>query len=84
MVLTCHALAMRLVGASFSGTAAQSSDRSFDELLREVMQKAIALLRGDELAPEEAEDSRVRLLAGFRWILVDEYRRFAFARGMSV
>ena len=74
MVLTCHALAMRLVGASFSGTAAQSSDRSFDKLLREVMHKAIALLRGDELAPEEAEDSRVRLLAGFRWILVDEYQ----------
>ena len=38
------------------------------------MNKAIALLRGDELEPEEAEDSRVRLLAGFRWILVDEYQ----------
>ncbi|WP_419921266.1 RecQ family ATP-dependent DNA helicase [Candidatus Poriferisodalis sp.] len=74
MVLTCHALAMRLVGASFSGTAAQSSNTSFDELLSEVMGKAIALLRDDELEPEEAEDSRVRLLAGFRWILVDEYQ----------
>ncbi|WP_419909098.1 RecQ family ATP-dependent DNA helicase [Candidatus Poriferisodalis sp.] len=74
MVLTCHALAMRLVGTSFSGAAAQSSNSSFDELLSEVMRKAIALLRGDELEPDEAEDSRVRLLAGFRWILVDEYQ----------
>ena len=74
MVLTCHALAMRLIGASFSGAAAQSSNRSFDEFLSEVMKKAIRLLRGDELEPEEAEDSRARLLAGFRWILVDEYQ----------
>ncbi|WP_419864653.1 RecQ family ATP-dependent DNA helicase [Candidatus Poriferisodalis sp.] len=73
-VLTCHALAMRLVGASFSGTAALSSTRSFDELLSEVMRKAIALLRGDEFEPDEVEDSRARLLTGFRWILVDEYQ----------
>ncbi len=74
MVLTCHALAMRLVGASFSGTASQTSDSKFEEKLNEVMAKAIALLQGDELEPEEAEESRTRLLAGFRWILVDEYQ----------
>ena len=74
MVLTCHSLAMRLVGASFSGTATQSSDSEFADKLNEVMAKAIALLRGDELEPEEAEESRTRLLAGFRWILVDEYQ----------
>lgn len=76
-VLTCHALAMRLVGASFSGTATQASDSKFAEKLDEVMAKAIALLEGGELSPgeaEEAEDSRARLLAGFRWILVDEYQ----------
>lgn len=76
-VLTCHALAMRLVGASFSGTATQASDSKFSEKLGEVMAKAIALLEGDELTPGEAveaEDSRERLLAGFRWILVDEYQ----------
>ena len=38
------------------------------------MANAIALLEGDELEPEEAEESRARLLAGFRWILVDEYQ----------
>ena len=76
-VLTCHALAMRMVGASFSGTATQASDSKFSEKLDEVMAKAIALLEGGELTPgetEDAEDSRARLLAGFRWILVDEYQ----------
>ena len=76
-VLTCHALAMRLVGASFSGTATQASDSKFTEKLDEIMAKAIALLEGGELASgdaEESEDARARLLAGFRWILVDEYQ----------
>ncbi len=74
MVLTCHSLAMRLVGASFSGAASETSDSKFAEKLDEVMAKAIALLQGDELELEEAEESRTRLLAGFRWILVDEYQ----------
>ncbi|WP_419945809.1 RecQ family ATP-dependent DNA helicase [Candidatus Poriferisodalis sp.] len=76
-VLTCHALAMRLVGASFSGTATRASDSKFSEKLDEIMAKAIALLEGGEITPgeaEEAEESRTRLLAGFRWILVDEYQ----------
>ena len=38
------------------------------------MQQAVALLRGDGLPPEEADEHRSRLLAGFRWILVDEYQ----------
>ena len=77
MVLTCHSLAMRLVGASFSGAASQTSDSKFSERLDEVMAQATALLRGDEFEPdeaEEAEESRTRVLAGFRWILVDEYQ----------
>ncbi len=70
MVLTCHALAMRLVGASFS----ERADRPDSEHFREVLKEAAALLRGEGLEPEEAEESRSRLLAGFRWILVDEYQ----------
>ena len=69
-VLTCHALAMRLAGASFTGRA----DRPDDEMFREVMRRAIQLLRGEGLPPEEANERRERLLAGFRWILVDEYQ----------
>ena len=70
MVLTCHALAMRLVGASFS----ERADRPDSEHFQEVLKEAAALLRGEGLEPEEAEESRSRLLAGFRWILVDEYQ----------
>ena len=69
-VFTCHALAMRLVGASFEGRANRLDDNVFKELL----QQAISLLRGDELPPDEADEDRARLLAGFRWILVDEYQ----------
>ena len=71
-VLTCHGLAMRLAGASFSGRAGRPENRMFEE----VLQKAIALLRGEGLPPEEVEEQRDRFLADkrWRWILVDEYQ----------
>ncbi len=69
-VLTCHALAMRLAGVSFTGWSERPGDGDF----RSVMRHAIALLRGEELSLEEADERRERLLAGFRWILVDEYQ----------
>ena len=68
--MTCHALAMRLVGASFTGGA----DRLDEGYFRELMEQATALLRGEGLPPGEADEYRARLLAGFRWILVDEYQ----------
>ena len=70
-VLTCHALAMRLVGVSFQERERRPLD---DEAFREVLRQATALLRGEGLEPEEADDQRERLLRGFRWILVDEYQ----------
>ena len=69
-VLTCHGLAMRLAGACFTGRAETPDDSMFDE----VMRRATALLHGEDLLPEEADEQRDRLLAGFRWILVDEYQ----------
>ena len=69
-VLTCHALAMRLTGASFTGRT-ESPD---SEMFQEVILDAVKLLRGEGLLPEEADEQRARLLAGFRWILVDEYQ----------
>lgn len=69
-VLTCHAMAMRLVGASFAGRM----DLSNDNVFRQILLDAIALLKGDGLPPEEADEQRDRLLSGFRWILVDEYQ----------
>ena len=70
-VLTCHALAMRLVGVSFQDRERRPLD---DDAFREVLRQAVALLRGEGLEPEEADDQRERLLRGFRWILVDEYQ----------
>lgn len=69
-ILTCHALAMRLAGVSFFGRAEKVDDEAF----KLVIQKAVALLKGEGLAPEEADEQRDRLLSGFRWILVDEYQ----------
>ncbi|WP_416236531.1 RecQ family ATP-dependent DNA helicase [Pseudorhodobacter sp.] len=65
-VSTCHALAMRLVGASFGGEGL----RDFDG----IMMQAVALLRGDGLTKPEAEALRETLIQGFRWLLVDEYQ----------
>ena len=70
MVLTCHALAMRLVGASFTGQANRLDEIDF----RGILQQAGSLLRGEGLPPEEADEYRTRLLVNFRWILVDEYQ----------
>ncbi|MBV7410615.1 RecQ family ATP-dependent DNA helicase [Maritimibacter sp. DP1N21-5] len=68
-VLTIHALAMRLIGASFAGRAgAETPD--FETLLTD----AARLLRGDGLDKVEAEALRETLIQGFRWILVDEYQ----------
>ena len=69
-VLTCHGLAMRLAGASFS----ERAERPDGEMFEEVIRRAFALLRGEGLPQEEADEQRERLLAGFRWILVDEYQ----------
>ena len=45
-----------------------------DEAFKAVLAEAVALLSGKGLPPEEADEQRERLLAGFRWILVDEYQ----------
>ena len=74
MVLTCHALAMRLVGASFAAANGRVDRAGSDSAFAEVLRDATALLRGDGLPPEEADVQRERLLAGFRWICVDEYQ----------
>jgi len=69
LVMTCHALAMRLAGISFGGGQGADAD-----LLGKVIPQALALLRGEGLPPDEADEQRDRLLGGFRWLLVDEYQ----------
>lgn len=70
-VLTYHALAMRLLGFSFSGQANKGREIDFDALIGD----ATKLLRGEHVPPGlEADEVRDRLLAGFQNILVDEYQ----------
>jgi len=69
-VSTCHALAMRLVGMSFTGQAEADQPRDFDGIVME----AVTLLKGEGLSKVEAEALRETLIQGFRWILVDEYQ----------
>lgn len=67
-VSTCHALAMRLVGASFVGASGDAHD--FDGIVLE----AVRQLNGEGLSKSEAEAQRDALIQGYRWILVDEYQ----------
>jgi len=67
-VSTCHALAMRLVGASFAGDASETRD--FDGIVME----AVRQINGEGLSRSEAEAQREALIQGYRWILVDEYQ----------
>ena len=68
-VLTCHGLALRLTGATMANRQGLSDD-DFSAVLKE----ATALLRGEGLPTRDADAQRDQLLAGYRWILVDEYQ----------
>ena len=72
-VLTCHALAMRLVGASFAAMERSDNEPEAD-VFKAVLREATALLNDKDLPPEESDAQRERILDGFRWILVDEYQ----------
>lgn len=74
VVLTCHAFAMRLTGTSFKGRSAVDDGASLSQMMQQVLRQAVALLKGDEREPDEADDRRDALLASFRSILVDEYQ----------
>jgi ATP-dependent DNA helicase RecQ len=70
-VATCHALAMRLAGVALDERRGSDAEGS---LFDAALQRAVELLEGRGLEPDEADAQRERLLAGFRWILVDEYQ----------
>ena len=57
-------------GASFSERSESPDDDAFKSLLRD----ATSLLPDDGMPADDANEQRQRLLAGFRWILVDEYQ----------
>jgi len=72
-VLTYHAMALRLTGTSLAKLAEHGEEITFDRILDD----ALALLEGrreDVATPEDGDELRDRLLAGYRHILVDEYQ----------
>ncbi|RJX26038.1 MAG: RecQ family ATP-dependent DNA helicase [Desulfurivibrio sp.] len=72
-VLTYHGLAMRLTGSSFAERAEGRKMQSDD--FNTVIPEAVRLLNGEiELTCLESDELRERLLAGYRYILVDEYQ----------
>lgn len=72
-VQTYHSLAMRLTGSSF---AERAERRKVDvEDFKTLIPDAVRLLNGKvELTGLERDELRERLLAGYRYILVDEYQ----------
>ena len=66
-VMTCHALAMRILGISFAQAAANPNEEIFDTILRNATQ----LLRNEEA---NAVITREQILGHLNWILVDEYQ----------
>ncbi len=72
-VLTCHALAMSLTGATFARSM-EGNDVKVQTLFDNVLKEATELLERGIGTLDEADELRNRLLGGFRWILVDEYQ----------
>ena len=66
-VLTCHALAMRILGISFAETASDPDEETFNSILRNAAQ----LLQSDGT---NGFLTREQLLGSLNWILVDEYQ----------
>ena len=67
-VMTCHALAMRILGVSFADTAANPTDDTFEHILRE----ATRALKSD--AETTASVTGEQMIGRLTWILVDEYQ----------
>ncbi|WP_430407310.1 RecQ family ATP-dependent DNA helicase [Hydrogenophaga sp.] len=70
MVLTYHAMALRLTGTSLA--AADRVDRTID--FKQVLKDAVDLLEGKSDAFLDADDARDRLLQQYEYIFVDEYQ----------
>ena len=69
--MTCHALAMRVLGFDLAGDHHVPPGSNF---FKQILVRAVKLLSGDE---EEATDTSLTwdgLLSGIRWILIDEYQ----------
>lgn len=70
LVMTYHAMALRLTGTSLAGAEHKGGAIDFKKML----QDAIDLLEGKSSALSDADDVRDRLLRGYEYIFVDEYQ----------
>jgi ATP-dependent DNA helicase RecQ len=70
LVMTYHAMALRLTGTSLAGAERTASTIDFTKMLQE----AIDLLEGKGSSLTDADEIRDRLLQGYEYIFVDEYQ----------
>ena len=70
-VQTLHNLAMRLTGTSYAVALERGESIDFSAVIRQATQR---LQRGASSEDDEAAAARDRLLAGLRFLLVDEYQ----------
>lgn len=76
-VMTYHGIAMRLTGTTYQSDLLNPSDNEVQAHFKTMLQDAIKMLHGDESNTniyDEEDDSRAKLLRGYRYILVDEYQ----------
>lgn len=72
-VLTYDGMAMRLLGVRFDGKKRPSETDTAQDRFKQWCNQSADLLTGS-LAADGADDARDRIMAGFRYILVDEYQ----------
>lgn len=70
-VQTLHGLAMRLTGTSYAVALERGESVDFGAVIRSATERLRAAEAGDGVGPSVARD---RLLAGLRYLLVDEYQ----------
>ncbi|TVR03532.1 MAG: ATP-dependent helicase, partial [Spirochaetaceae bacterium] len=70
-VQTLHGLAMRLTGTSYAVAVERGETIHFDAVIREATRRLKESEQGDDLGPSVERD---RILAGLRFLLVDEYQ----------
>ena len=70
-VLTLHGLAMRITGTSYAVAVERGETIEFDAVIRLAVERLRRAETGDDVG---ASVQRDRLLAGLRFILVDEYQ----------
>lgn len=69
-VMTYDGMAMRLLGVRFDGKNQEYSENQFKIWCRQ----AAAMLSDDLEGDADSDEARERIMAGFRYILVDEYQ----------